>query len=268
MKNIWHVKPIKIHFGFDTDRDDVKDRFDCRPFNPQKQHITPNKTMAEEIKSLPIYVSDATQEEFDKLPSPYSYRQISQYHVLSRGAKQKAPVMRRTVLSILKKYPNIIGMVKRRQPNRILFTKFVADPSARGFTDLESKNIVIQLPSTNDIDKAEAKVYLEDLLLQSPERYARIKQERFHKDIFQDEPEEVRRRKSRSSMAWTTFHELEHVKQVGKTGYPALREEYDKYRIVPATNPFELEADEEAIRQIKKRELPNKKYSNPKLIKM
>ena len=33
------TKPIKMHFGFDTDRDGVKDHRDCRPFNPRKQHV-------------------------------------------------------------------------------------------------------------------------------------------------------------------------------------------------------------------------------------
>lgn len=262
MKNIWQVRPIKIHFGFDTDRDGVKDRFDCRPFNPRKQHVTPNKMIMEEIKKLPIYVSDADLQEFEKWSgSKYPYREVSQYHVLSREAKQKAPVMRRAVLSILKRYPNIIGLIKQRQPRYILFTKVVFDPSARGFTDLETTDIVVQLPSIHDINKADAKAFLENSLLNMPERYARIKQERFYRDIFQDEPEEVKRRKSRKDMAGTTFHELEHVKQLKKKSWRALKEEYDMY--TPTTNPFELEAHEEAIRQLRKRETPGKmKYFN------
>jgi len=39
-KNINPFKPIKIRkvsFNFDTDRDGVRDKFDCRPFNPWKQ---------------------------------------------------------------------------------------------------------------------------------------------------------------------------------------------------------------------------------------
>ena len=262
MKNIWQVRPIKIHFGFDTDRDGVKDRFDCRPFDPQKQHVTPNKMMMEEIKKLPIYVTDASIQEFEKCSDfKRPYMQVSQYHVLSREAKQKAPVMRRAVLSILKRYPNVIGLIKQRQPRHILFTKVVFDLSARGFTDLETTDIVVQLPSIYDIDKADAKTFLENSLLQMPERYVRIKQERFHRDIFQDEPEEVKRKKSRTSMAGTTFHELEHVKQVRKGGWRVLKEEYDMY--TPSTNPFELEAEEEASRQLRKREKQGKmKYFN------
>lgn len=258
MKNIWQVRPIKIHFGFDTDRDGVKDRFDCRPFDPQKQHVTPNKMMMEEIKKLPIYVTDASLQEFEKyLDYPRPYREVSQYHVLSRDAKQKAPVMRRAVLSIIKRYPNVIGLIKQRKPEYILFTKVVFDPSAVGFTDLETKSIVVQLPSIYDIDKADAKTFLENSLLQMPERYVRIKQERFHRDIFQDEPEEVKRKKSRTSMAGTTFHELRHIKQINEKSWRALKEEYKRY---PAhgTNPFELEAHEEAIKQLRKRDLPNK----------
>ena len=32
------IKPINFRFGFDTDRDGIKDFEDCRPFNPFKQH--------------------------------------------------------------------------------------------------------------------------------------------------------------------------------------------------------------------------------------
>ena len=40
--NYWKVrpikiKPIKLHFNFDTDRDGVRDRFDCRPFDFWRQ---------------------------------------------------------------------------------------------------------------------------------------------------------------------------------------------------------------------------------------
>ena len=33
----WKVKPIKIHFNLDTDKDGVLDRFDCRPFDYWRQ---------------------------------------------------------------------------------------------------------------------------------------------------------------------------------------------------------------------------------------
>jgi len=33
------LKPIKISFDFDSDRDGVKDKKDCQPFNPKKQEV-------------------------------------------------------------------------------------------------------------------------------------------------------------------------------------------------------------------------------------
>jgi len=32
------IKPIKLHFRLDTDKDKVRDHKDCRPFNKHKQH--------------------------------------------------------------------------------------------------------------------------------------------------------------------------------------------------------------------------------------
>ena len=34
------IKPIRVRFNLDLDRDGVKDYKDCRPFNPKKQHIS------------------------------------------------------------------------------------------------------------------------------------------------------------------------------------------------------------------------------------
>ena len=35
--NFWKIKPIDFHLNLDTDRDGVKDCFDCRPFDPTRQ---------------------------------------------------------------------------------------------------------------------------------------------------------------------------------------------------------------------------------------
>jgi hypothetical protein len=51
MKNYWRIqpikpiriKPIRIHFRFDTDHDGVIDHKDCRPFNRYKQDEVENK---------------------------------------------------------------------------------------------------------------------------------------------------------------------------------------------------------------------------------
>jgi hypothetical protein len=36
------IKPIKLRFNFDTDKDKVLDFRDCKPFNPKKQHDIEN----------------------------------------------------------------------------------------------------------------------------------------------------------------------------------------------------------------------------------
>lgn len=39
-ENTYHVRPIKLHFNLDSDRDGVLDHLDCSPFNPTK-HVLP-----------------------------------------------------------------------------------------------------------------------------------------------------------------------------------------------------------------------------------
>lgn len=100
-KNQFKIKPIKInrpHFKLDTDRDNVFDFKDCRPFNPHLQHITPNKQMREELKKLPLYVED------------YPGKKV---HVTSKDAKKIAPKARQQLLSSIKKYPQMITDIKR-----------------------------------------------------------------------------------------------------------------------------------------------------------
>ena len=41
--NTWRVKPIRVHFNLDSDRDGILDHKDCKPFNPHKQHISENE---------------------------------------------------------------------------------------------------------------------------------------------------------------------------------------------------------------------------------
>lgn len=47
--NYWKVKLIQIHFNFDTDRDGVKDRNDCRPFNPWRQDEEQTEEKSEQL---------------------------------------------------------------------------------------------------------------------------------------------------------------------------------------------------------------------------
>jgi len=91
-------KPMRIRLGFDTDRDGVLDFRDCRPFDSKRQDIKPNKKMAEELKKLPIYVSDRPGEK---------------YHVMSKEAQKNAFRARTEFLSTLKKHPYVLSDIKK-----------------------------------------------------------------------------------------------------------------------------------------------------------
>jgi len=90
------LKPIKINFNFDIDRDGVVDRKDCRPFNPFKQHVS-NTTM-NRIKSLKLGI--ISEDEIQE-PIPFS------------KAKKYAPRGYREIISLFKTYPNLLGKAER-----------------------------------------------------------------------------------------------------------------------------------------------------------
>jgi len=102
------IKPIKLHFQLDSDRDRIIDFKDCRPFNPRFQHIS--ETTKKRIKHQPIYVSDIPDEE---------------YHVLSKEARYKAPRARQEMLSAIKKYPSILGDFERAKAHEDIKYRFV-----------------------------------------------------------------------------------------------------------------------------------------------
>lgn len=51
-KTVWKVKPIKINFNLDTDRDGVPDFKDCEPFNYWKQDKYPYGYKKEEREAI------------------------------------------------------------------------------------------------------------------------------------------------------------------------------------------------------------------------
>ena len=61
--NVWKIKPVKtfnFKFNLNTDRDGIKDRKDCRPFNPRKQHIDDSwrdELVDKEIRPLVNYLN-------------------------------------------------------------------------------------------------------------------------------------------------------------------------------------------------------------------
>lgn len=233
------AKPMRLHFNLDSDRDGVKDRRDCRPFNPRLQHVRPNIQMRKEIEDLPIYVEGPNSAE---------------YHVLSKEARKRNPVGVTKTLSVIKKYPSIIGEVRRTSPRRITFEDDNI-PSAYGYMEDDATVKVSHHSVYDDSTKREvAERYVEGRKDVLPSRTFRVLSKKVERDSFYDDPLKERRKRLPRATAWTTLHELQHVRQFNED--PEFIKKYrDEYLVGgDDRNIYEIDAHEFAIQQLEKRE--------------
>ena len=242
------IKPIRIHFNLDTDRDRVKDYKDCRPFDTNLHKIKPSQAMQERIENLPIYVSRG-------LGHPM-------YPLLSKQAEKKAKEARIRALSAIKRYPSIVGEIERKQPPTVVFSESPCE-GTHGSTEVESKRVILYGKSTENQSKEE---YLENAVEFIKDNYpeedwdyhfGRL-EEVTKRTCFLEDSLAEQEKKTRYSTAKTTFHELEHVKQLSTLrGKRKVLEEstniYPSYK-----RPTEQAADIFAEKKMKEREKKQK----------
>jgi len=249
------IKPIKIHFGLDSDRDKVPDFKDCRPFNPKKQHLRPSKTTRKRLEQLPIYVTNkpmGSEEDVDEMVF-WTYkselpRKFGAHHILSKEAKYKSKSARQQLLGAIKKHPSIIGDVERTKPKFVVYTS--EQPEEQGENEGwqgEDKVIVLHPKDVTEVTKKRAYEI-------AKEKYPDYEEEvrydiRTMRTFPQEESRKVLRKKRQRAITSTMHHELTHVRQRRNIE----RAELEKQRQLPyEERPYEIQARETSCRELKK----------------
>ena len=108
-----------MHLNIDSDRDGVPDYKDCRPFDRYKQHVS--ETTKKRLKDLPIYLSTSGEDKayriFDKTKSQLQRNQ-EEPETLEHYPKRAEEEF----LSIVKKYPSVLGEMEKAQPVDVIYT--------------------------------------------------------------------------------------------------------------------------------------------------
>ena len=263
MFNPPRVPVIRTNFmwgnkSMDIDGDKHSDHEDCRPFDRTRHSIKPSQTMKKRIEQLPLYVSKKT-------PEFILTGETEKYKLLSKEAKKYAPYEQRRVLSVIKKYPSIIGEMERQQPSSVVYTEQpFHDLRVHGVTCPEKKEVVISRLELEYTPKKTQEAFVDYFYKDAP----KIKQERAKEFVeerpYFEEPKEVRAEKQRRYVAKGMFHELTHIKQA-KTMTPEEMREQSKLEVEYEERPIEKEAYTVAKQKLLEREEKGKEPSGKQI---
>lgn len=266
------IRPIRIHFNLDTDRDGILDRRDCQPFNPFKHRITPSQETRKRLEKVPIYVTDEpiylSLERGVKIsPETTGFKGVHQ--IATKEARKYAPIATKDVYATIKQYPSVLGQIERSKAKQIVYSSRTPDVKKQILGLQIGKTVAVRPPQAYDVTPERKEEFLKEELEEetkkvSPKtRKQLVEEELERQQPYSYEPFPVQQKKVIRSVAGTTTHELMHEKQERDEGGAFSISEETEYK----DYPWEKQARLASLKQMKKYE-PSKPPTGKQISKI
>lgn len=250
--------------NLDTDRDNTPDYKDCRPLNPLKQHIKPNREIEAELKGLGKYKNKALRI-YIQVPSGRTFS------LASKEANRYAPNAVRELYGIIKKYPSLLGMM-RKSGDTLTYVLKVGE--YEGTHDYFHQSYIYQQPEYSYLERRKGVNIRKKAFKKHPitgKRTPMIRKwevQDAKNKILKKDSISVKATKKRDRMAKVSTHELHHglqERKLGTVGYVKRvtkeKQIYGKYKRKYGYYwlPLDLNAEWHARKLIEERKKKGKK---------
>jgi len=157
------IMPINFHLGLDTDKDNVIDWRDCRPFDRKKHTIS--KMKKEQLREAPIFLTDMPLEISKK---GYLSFDEDLYEPYEKKGKKHAGYASSVLRSLQKNYPGLIRELAQIGVDEIRIHGYPSESKAKvyplGFAAIDGNEIIVTpSPYIDPLSKKAVDRYAHDL---------------------------------------------------------------------------------------------------------